>query len=319
MNDLTSLGYPPGYHLGFSAILWWIFIIIMIILGIGLYLNAKKSDLINVKEMLRAKSLLYICVGIQFSLIQIAVFFPNYFVQIFIPSGFLVGIPMTIYLYYWEKNLTSIKQIPTISVGMSNIVLFISLLVFFFFPGLINILWDMFTLLFYLLVIIAFVLYIYLIYSFSSKVKGGKISMVGGIWIGGIIFGLIGNFFENRPAVTIFPDFITYYFLPIMMMLGYIIPYYGITKLFTQISSYYATTQKCAVHRGIIEKGNIIHTCPSCRIVYCETCFNDVIKKDGCWNCRKKFEHVSEKKELDEPILELKEAEKPKRNHKNEK
>jgi len=42
MTDLSSLGYPQGYHLGLSAILWWIFIIVTIILGIGLYLNARK-------------------------------------------------------------------------------------------------------------------------------------------------------------------------------------------------------------------------------------------------------------------------------------
>ncbi|MCK4381620.1 MAG: hypothetical protein KAW51_10810 [Candidatus Lokiarchaeota archaeon] len=314
MTDLTSLGYPPGYHLGFSALLWWIFIIVMIILGIDLYLNAKKSDLINVKEMLRAKSLLYICVSIQFSLIQVIVFFPNYFEQVFIPQAFLFSLSITYYFYVWEKNLTSIKRIPTISAGISNIVILIGLIISIFFPDLVDVLWETIVLSTFLLVLIASVLYIYLIYTFSSKVKGGKITIVGGIWIGGMILVLVGNFLENRPAVSILPDFITYYIPPIFFMLGYTMAFYGISRLFTHISSYYAYTQKCAVHRGIIEKGNTIHYCSSCGIVYCELCFNQVIMKDGCWNCRKRFEPESEKKQLDEPILELKEAEEPKKN-----
>ena len=97
-------------------------------------------------------------------------------------------------------------------------------------------------------------------------------------------------------------------------MFGMSMTYYGINTLFTQISSYYAQTQKCAVHRGIIEKGNPIHYCSSCGIVYCELCFNEVIKKDGCWNCRKSFEPESEKKQLDEPILKLKEHDESKKN-----
>jgi hypothetical protein len=74
MTDPTSLGFPQGYHLGLSSILWWIFVIVIAILGVGLYLNAKKSDLINVKEMLRAKSFLYICTSIDISLTQVGVF-----------------------------------------------------------------------------------------------------------------------------------------------------------------------------------------------------------------------------------------------------
>jgi len=65
MTDLTSLGYPQGYHLGLSSLLWWIYIIVTLILGFGLYLNAKKSDLINVKEILRAKAFFYIGTAIH--------------------------------------------------------------------------------------------------------------------------------------------------------------------------------------------------------------------------------------------------------------
>ena len=79
MSELTELGYPQGYHMGLSAIVWWITIVVIAILGIILYLNAKKSDLINVKEMLRAKSFAYLCLTIQYFLIQLRIMVSYYF------------------------------------------------------------------------------------------------------------------------------------------------------------------------------------------------------------------------------------------------
>jgi len=95
-----------------------------------------------------------------------------------------------------------------------------------------------------------------------------------------------------------------HYILPIIYILGYSMAFYGITKLFPQISSYYTQIQRCVVHRGTIEKGAPIHYCSSCGIVYCETCFNQVIIQDGCWNCRKGAERESEKKRGTVQILE---------------
>ena len=96
------------------------------------------------------------------------------------------------------------------------------------------------------------------------------------------------------------------------LMIGMSMAIYGINKLFAQISSYYAQTQKCAVHRGTIEKGNTIHYCPSCGIVYCETCFTQVITKDGCWNCRQGADLESEKEWKSEQVVEVKKDIKPK-------
>jgi hypothetical protein len=86
--------------------------------------------------------------------------------------------------------------------------------------------------------------------------------------------------------------------------------YYGITKNFVYISSYYAQTQKCAVHRGSIGKGNTVHYCPSCGITYCDTCFNKVIVNDGCWNCRKGADPEIEKEWKIEQAIEIKKANK---------
>ena len=315
MTDLTSLGYPSGYHLGFSSVLWWIFIIITAILGLGLYLNARKSDLINIKEMLRAKSIVYICTSIEFSLIQVAVFFPDIFLHYYFLGIFLACISLVIYLYYWEKNLTSIKRIPTIFTGISTIVAVIALTASIFFPDLPNFLWDFLILPTLLLVTIGFVLYIYLIYVFSKNVKGVS-TKVSKVWMGGMILFLIALFFEHPPGVKMFPEFIVFYVSPIIYTFGLSMAFYGITKLFPQISSFYAQTQRCAVHRGTIEKGNPIHYCSSCGIVYCETCFNQVIIKDGCWNCRKGVELENEKEIIIDDTIELDKKDKIKSPHK---
>ena len=81
---------------------------------------------------------------------------------------------------------------------------------------------------------------------------------------------------------------------------------------FSQISSYYAQTQKCVVHRGVIEKGKTVYYCPSCGITYCESCFNQVIKKDGCWNCQKGAEVEIEEEWKAEIVVEIEKAEKHK-------
>ena len=95
--------------------------------------------------------------------------------------------------------------------------------------------------------------------------------------------------------------------------------FYGINTLFAQISTYYAQTQKCAVHRGTIEKGNTIHYCPSCGITYCESCFIQVIKKDGCWNCRQGADPEIEKEWKVEEVVEAKKGAKSKLTPKNPK
>ena len=124
---------------------------------------------------------------------------------------------------------------------------------------------------------------------------------------------MVSLFFEHPPGVKIIPQFIVLYIPPIICAFGYSMAFYGITKLFAQISSFYAQTQRCAVHRGTIEKDNPIHYCSSCGIVYCETCFNQVIKKDGCWNCRKGVEFEDDKEQDLTQVLDQEEPDKLKK------
>jgi len=311
MTDLTSLGYPEGYHLGFSFILWIIFMVVVAALGIKLYLNARKSDLINVKEMFRAKGFLYIGISINFSLIQIGVFFSHFFFQFYFLGALILCFSSTFYFYYWEKNLTSIKRIPTISIGVSSIIALIALITSFIFLELLKFLMDFFLFTVLSLFTLALVLYFYLVYVFTKNVKGIS-TIVSKIWMVGVILIIISPSFDIPPGVKIFPPFIVLYIAPILYMIGLIMSFYGVNKMFAQISSFYAQTQKCAVHRGKIEKGKTVYYCPSCGIVYCETCFNQVIKKDGCWNCRKGAEVEIEEEWKADIVVELEKADKHK-------
>jgi len=311
MTDLTSLGYPEGYHMGLSAIFWWIAIVIIAILGVILYLNATKSDLINVKEMLLSKAIAYMGTIIFIILNQVGVFYLNHFIQLYLFGIFLITMSMAFYYYYWEKNLTSIKWIATFSDVSAAILAFGGFIISIWFPDLATILLNFLGFLVLSLMSIAAALYIYLIFIFSKRVKGIKIT-IGVIWMAGMLLTMIGWSFENPPGAKILPTFIVLYMAPLTIVIGLILATYGIITLFGQISSYYAQTQKCVVHRGIIDKGNIVYFCPSCGITYCESCFNQVIKKDGCWNCRYGVEVEIEKEWKAEQIVEVKKDLKPK-------
>jgi hypothetical protein len=309
MTDLTSLGYPKGYHIGLSAILWWISIAFIAILGIKLILNAGKSDLINVKDMLRAKGIAYFFSVIYFSLIQVGVLFPNYFIYLTISGVLLGSIGFLLYYYNWEKYLTSIKRIPTFSSGATIVVSIIELILLILFSGLFTSLWGLLVLIYLILIGIAEILYIYLIYTFSKNVRGVS-NKVSWIWMGGMILFMITFFLEHPPGISIFPNYIVYYLPPILLPISLGMAYYGINTLFVNISSYYAQTQKCAVHRGVIGKGSTVHYCPSCGITYCDKCFNQVILHEGCWNCRKGADPEIEKEWKIEQAKELKKADK---------
>jgi len=297
--------------MGLSAILWWISIVVIAILGVILYLNAKKSDLINVKEMLLSKAIAYVCVIVQVLLLQVGVFYPNYFIQFYLFGASLITISLAFYVYYWEKNLTSIRWVPTYSAVAASSLAVVGYVISLFSFELVLILVDFLLFIALSLVSVAAALYVYLIFIFSKNVKGIKIN-VSVIWMAGMALTMIGWSFAFPPGAKMLPPFTVLYLAPLLVAIGLTFATYGIITLFGQISSYYAQTQKCAVHRGTIEKGNIMFFCPSCGISYCESCFEQVIKKDGCWNCRHGVEVEIEKEWKVEQVVKVKKDVKPK-------
>jgi len=291
--------------MGLSAVLWWIAIIICAILAVILYLNARKSDLINVKEMLQAKSFGYLCMCILFSLIQVGVLYPEYFLLFYFIGASIAMLSNTLYFYFWEKNLTTMKHIPTIFTGIASVISIGGLIIYIIFPDSVIFSTNILDFIVILLISLAYVFYIYLISRFSKYVRGVS-SKVAIIWIGGVLLIYIYFFLEYPPGATVVPSFLVFYIAPILYVISQSMMVYGVITLFPQISSYYAQTQKCAVHRGVIDKGTTVYYCPSCGITYCESCFNQVIKKDGCWNCRHGIEVGIEKEWKTELAIEVK-------------
>ncbi len=290
--------------MGISAIIWWIACVIIAILSVILYLNARKSELINVKEMLLSKAIAYIGAIVAIILPQIGIFYPNYFVQLYFLGASTVTILVSFYFYYWEKNLTSIRWIPTYSAVAASILAVVGFVISFVSYTLFQNLGDTLIIIALSLIAIAATLYIYLIFIFSKNVKGIKIN-VSVIWMAGMALAMIGWSLEYPPGAKMLPSFMILYMAPLSLVIGLAFATYGIITLFAKISSYYAQTQKCAVHRGTIEKGKTMYYCPSCGITYCESCFNQVIKKDGCWNCRYGVEVEIEKEWKAEEAVEI--------------
>jgi len=179
MNDLITLGFPPGYHLGVSLILWIIAIVCIAIMGLKLYLNAKKTYLINGKEMFKIKSISYFCICVEFTLISIGASFPENFLLFYSLGASIASTSIVFYYYYWEKNLTNIKWITTISSGIASIILLFNIFLTLFFKATVIFIIDYLGLISLTLLSLAAFLYIYLIYKFVKNVKGMQVRKTG--------------------------------------------------------------------------------------------------------------------------------------------
>jgi hypothetical protein len=72
---------------------------------------------------------------------------------------------------------------------------------------------------------------------------------------------------------------------PIAFILGGITWFIGIKGICDGVTSYYNQARICTIHRGKISKDELLFYCPSCNTLYCKKCYEQVVKKEGCWNC----------------------------------
>ena len=97
---------------------------------------------------------------------------------------------------------------------------------------------------------------------------------------------------------------------PIFLIGSAILFGYALLGLVDGITAYYNQEHICTIHRGRIEKNASIYYCPSCTTPYCSKCYEQVIKKDGCWNCghgvpEKEDEGWKSKKEGEEEKFDI--------------
>lgn len=283
LNILSPEGYPEGYHLGASLALWLIVIILDMFYGTYFLLQVYKSQLINEKEIYRGTGLLCIGGGFLFLLMQIGVFFPDkYFLYYFGGATVLVGFA-GFYFYYWEKNLVNLKKIPTIIIiiNFSIYIITIFMILFFRVSSLVYI--AFIELLTIFSGLIANILIIIFVFLFIRKVKG-ILRNKGVLLIIGSSSFFLGQFIDHPPGMFILPELFIM-LSPLVYIISFSLIFLGIKGIADNISSYYNQAHICLVHRGKIKMDDHFYYCPKCSTIYCQNCYEQVIKHDGCWNC----------------------------------
>jgi len=117
--------------------------------------------------------------------------------------------------------------------------------------------------------------------KFIVKIEGvyrkkGMVVMMG------VVFLYLGAFLDHAPGCLLL---LSSFFSPIFFIISTLLFSYGIIGIVEGASSYYRQVNICLVHRGKISRGEKLYYCPSCKTPYCQKCYEQVIKQDGCWNC----------------------------------
>lgn len=280
-NIIVEEGYPADFHLGFSMIIWLIFISIMLILGTFCLIKVYKTNLLNQKELYIGNGMVLYGFGFTFIFLQVAVLFPALFIILFSAASIsLLGFD-TIFIYYFEKNLVNLKKIPTIC---SVIIFIIALLNFFYVIINRTFIFEFFGTLNVLLTMIGYI-YVFILIVVFTKRTIGVLQTTGYIWISSLVLLYIGGFLDHPPLVTLLPEVFAL-ITPIIFIIGGILWFYSSKRLCDGIISYYNQVHICTIHRGRISKDTHIYYCPNCNTNYCEKCYKQVIKKEGCWNCQ---------------------------------
>ena len=290
-NIIVEEGYPADFHLGISMIFWFIFIVINFSLGILLILKALKTPLTNRKEIYIGYASFYFGLGIGWTSAQIGVLIPTYFIISLSVATTIIPFSAFLFIYYWEKNLISLKKIPTIwcifvfFIGLIDLIYVITLGTRFF---------KFFVLFINISAIVGFSFIIILTILFTKRVIG-DLRKRGFLQIFAFVFFFIGIITDHPPVVTFYPNILSIV-CPITLIIAVIAWYFALNGICDGITSYYNQAQICTIHRGKISKGTHIYFCPNCNITYCDRCYEQVIKKDGCWNCQEEVKPEDEDK-----------------------
>jgi len=283
-NSIVSAGYPSDYRQGISLIFWIILIIIQLSIGISLLVQSKKTHLVNRKELFLGNGFGLISMGLSQIIIQAGVYNPLYFVFFMSLAISLINLGLTFNIYYWEKNLINLKKIPTIY----SFVLFIFSLIDTMYSLIYQKhIFEPYSYIFLILISTYFLLLGVITGLFAIKVIG-KLRTRAFMIIFGYILFFIGGFNDHPPIVSFITGYVTI-LNPILFSISSILIYFGITGISNSINMYYNQERMCIIHRGKISKETRVFICPNCSSIYCQKCFELVIKDEGCWNCQEKI------------------------------
>jgi hypothetical protein len=279
-NIIIETGYPAYFHLGFPIFIWLIFILIMLIFGTSFFIKGYKTKLLNQKELYIGNGMTMYGFFFTFFFIQLGALFPAIFIILLSASSLsLLGFN-TLFIYYFEKNLVNLNKIPTIYSVFASIISLLNLLYAIINGTMIN---EFFGIVSVILIMIQ-MFYVFILIVVFIKRTIGVLRTTGYIWIISYFLFSNGGFFEHPPLVSLLPDVFAL-ITPTIFIIGGILWFYSNKILVNSILSYYNQAHICTVHRGTIPKGEPIHYCSSCNTIYCQNCYKQVIKKEGCWNC----------------------------------
>jgi hypothetical protein len=130
---------------------------------------------------------------------------------------------------------------------------------------------------------ISFVFLVVLVVGYLKKVSGNLrgIAILNIFYIG---FLMIAILTDHIPILLAAPDLFII-LSPIFFCISLILGFISIDRICEEISFYYNQAHICTVHRGEIPFKDKIFICPDCSTTYCQKCYLQVIKNDGCWNC----------------------------------
>ena len=294
-------GYPEGYRLGFEMYLWHVVCTLGLIFGIFLLIKAYKSSLINRKQLYLGNGLFYIAVGLGLFFDTLGFIFPDHYNLFHLLNTSLINGTLIIFLYYWERNLRKIKFKPVIWA----VILYIVSEGFYLYFFLVNINNPYFG--FILLTVILYIMFFlyYLFIKFTIAVSG-KLHKLGIILTLGMAFYHISVFLNTPPIYLIIPTFPPI-ISPLFLSGSGLLFGYALLGIIDGITAYYNQTHICTIHRGVVEKNQSIYYCPSCSTPYCNQCYEQVVNREGCWNCGhgisdkadKEFKNEEEKEDFE--------------------
>lgn len=293
--------YPEGYRLGFEMYIWYVTCIFCLIFGIIFLIKAYKSSLVNRKQLYFGNGLFYVAIGIGWLFVEMGFLYPDHY-NLFrlLGPGLIYGITI-IFFYYWERNLKKMKFNPVIWAAIVFITA-ISLRLYFLLVNIYTAYLDVFL---YFAIIFISIFLLLLFIRFTIAVSG-KLHKLGITLIIGTVSYQISIFLDNPPIYLLLPTFPPI-ISPLLLMGSALLFGFALLGIVDGITAYYNQTHICTIHRGVVEKNQSIYYCPSCSTPYCNQCYEQVVNREGCWNCGhgisdkadKEFKNEEEKEDFE--------------------
>lgn len=210
---------------------------------------------------------------------QFGIIFSDYYGLFGLIGNTIITVGILVFVYFWEKHLTSFHFVPTIIV-IITLGLFTLPFGYYIMNGE-N--WVLFDTIATIGTLLSFVSFLFLLAQYMRRVKGNLRRSAIFLFIG-IITNIMATFLDNELTYEMIPGLTSWVSVSIFIASLPII-LLGIRGTIDGLHAYQKQSTVCVIHRGPIQAPAPIFYCTSCFVPYCEACYNSVVQKEGCWNC----------------------------------